>query len=81
MARDDREYLLVELDQFVGPMTTSDRDQECPLDMVFLVLLELLPLGEPTDLDGVLELDEGGLFDLDLEGGVVHDFHHGHAES
>lgn len=81
MARDDREDLFVELDQFVDPVTASDRNQQCPLDMVFLVFLELLPLGEPTDLDCIFELDESGLFDFDLEGSIVYDFHHGHTKS
>ena len=81
VANDDREDFLVELDQPVDAMATHHCQQQRALDLILLLPLELLALGEPPQLDGVLELDEGRLLDLDLEAGVINNFHHGHTES
>jgi hypothetical protein len=78
---DNGEDFLVEFHQFVAAMAAGDCHQQSVLYEFFLFPLEHLAFGEPAHLDGVLELDEAGLFDFHWELGVVDDFHHRHAET
>ena len=81
MSGDDGEDFFVEFDEFVVSVAAHDGQQQCASDGLFLGFLELFAFGIPAQFDGVFELDEGGLFYFDGEGGVIDDLHHGHTET
>lgn len=81
MPGDDGKDFLVKFDEFVVPVAAHDCQHQGASDGLFLGFLEFIAFGGPAEFDGVFELDECGLFDLDGEGALVNDFHHGHAKA
>ena len=81
MASDDRKDFLVDFYELVVAMAASDSCQKGTADLLFFTFVQFLSLGDPSDLDCVLELDEGGLFDVNGKITIIDDLHHRHAET
>jgi hypothetical protein len=77
----DRKDFLVDFYELVVAMAASDSCEKGTADLLFFAFVQFLSLGDPSDLDCVLELDEGGLFDVNGNSTIVDDLHHRHAET
>lgn len=59
-------------------MTADHCQKDSIFDEVFLLCKNLFSFGVPTQFEFVFELNEGGLFDVELQSVVVDDLHHGY---
>ena len=66
MANNDCDNLLVEFDEFVSFVTSHHCQDQCILNMLFLSWFKLFFFGRPPYLDGIFELNESSLLNINL---------------